>query len=98
MPLSPKEYSPEFRSVSERYANLSREDRWHFRQKAFEKKLDISHLPIVVINRSKQHSYLSHAQERLWFLWNLNPDDAGYNIAGAVRLTGNLDVSALRRA
>ncbi|MCP1197776.1 condensation domain-containing protein, partial [Acetobacter senegalensis] len=37
-------------------------------------------------------------QERLWFLWNLNPDDAGYNIAGAVRLTGNLDVSALRRA
>ncbi|MCG4262570.1 non-ribosomal peptide synthetase, partial [Acetobacter senegalensis] len=35
---------------------------------------------------------------RLWFLWNLIPDDAGYNITGAVRLKGDLDIAALRQA
>ncbi|KXV61937.1 hypothetical protein AD948_00135, partial [Acetobacter senegalensis] len=33
-----------------------------------------------------------------WFLWNLLPDDAGYNITGAVRLRGALDIDALKTA
>ncbi|MFX9649736.1 phosphopantetheine-binding protein, partial [Acinetobacter baumannii] len=40
---------------------------------------------------------LSPAQERLWFLWRLAPEDTAYVIAGAVRLTGRLDVARLRR-
>ncbi|MGK6317797.1 amino acid adenylation domain-containing protein, partial [Neorhizobium sp. DT-125] len=41
---------------------------------------------------------LSPAQERLWFLWRLDPDSAAYTIAGAVRLDGEIDIEALRHA
>src|SRR6476469_2138621 len=38
----------------------------------------------------------SFAQERLWFLDQMDPGDPAYHIAGAVRFTGSLDVPALR--
>ncbi|MEU4178904.1 amino acid adenylation domain-containing protein [Streptomyces sp. NPDC026589] len=41
---------------------------------------------------------LSTAQERLWFLHQLDPDAAAYHMAFAVRLDGSLDRHALRRA
>jgi amino acid adenylation domain-containing protein/non-ribosomal peptide synthase protein (TIGR01720 family) len=41
---------------------------------------------------------LSFAQERLWFLAQLDPDSASYVVPGAVRLEGRLDVSALESA
>ncbi|MFC4434947.1 amino acid adenylation domain-containing protein [Cupriavidus respiraculi] len=40
---------------------------------------------------------LSWAQERLWFLWQLNPHSASYNIPRAVRLTGSLNGKALQQ-
>src|SRR5579864_2378549 len=41
---------------------------------------------------------LSFAQERLWFIDQLEPGSAAYVIAAAMRLTGGLDRRALRRA
>ncbi len=41
---------------------------------------------------------LSFAQQRLWFLHQLNPGDASYNLVGGVRLTGKLDVKALEQS
>ncbi|MEY4579587.1 MAG: hypothetical protein RL701_4290 [Pseudomonadota bacterium] len=41
---------------------------------------------------------LSYAQERLWFLAQLDPSSAAYNIAGAVQVSGVLDVAALAAA
>jgi amino acid adenylation domain-containing protein len=41
---------------------------------------------------------LSYAQSRLWFLNQLDPGSADYNIALAVRLTGELNVEALAQA
>lgn len=41
---------------------------------------------------------LSPSQRRLWFLDQLAPDSAAYNVVFAERLRGPLDVDALRRA
>src|SRR5712691_12090313 len=41
---------------------------------------------------------LSFAQERLWFLDQLQPDSPPFGLFKAVRLEGTLDVSALRRS
>src|SRR5262245_47284054 len=40
---------------------------------------------------------LSFAQERLWFLYRLEPESAVYNIPRAFRLTGDLNFSVLER-
>ena len=41
---------------------------------------------------------LSFAQQRLWFLDQYEPDNILYNIAAAIRLNGQLDVTALERS
>ncbi|MEU2257913.1 amino acid adenylation domain-containing protein [Nocardia xishanensis] len=41
---------------------------------------------------------LSPAQQRMWVLNRLDPTSPAYNIAVALRLTGELDVAAMRRA
>jgi alpha-ketoglutarate-dependent taurine dioxygenase len=41
---------------------------------------------------------LSFAQQRLWFMDQLVPDNPFYNVAAAVKLSGQLNVKALRRA
>ncbi|MFI6362207.1 amino acid adenylation domain-containing protein [Nocardia sp. NPDC050630] len=41
---------------------------------------------------------LSPAQQRMWFLNRFDPDSTAYNIAVAIRLTGELDITALTQA
>jgi len=41
---------------------------------------------------------LSYAQERQWFLWQLEPHSAAYHIPSALRLKGQLDLAALQRS
>ncbi|HEY9315941.1 amino acid adenylation domain-containing protein [Williamsia sp.] len=41
---------------------------------------------------------LSLAQQRIWVINRLDPTSPAYNIAGALRLQGNLDVEALEQA
>ncbi len=54
--------------------------------------------PILPCVQQKQAIPLSFAQARLWFLSQLEPDSATYNIPAAVRLCGQLKVEALQES
>ncbi|HEY0736330.1 MAG TPA: amino acid adenylation domain-containing protein, partial [Herpetosiphonaceae bacterium] len=53
--------------------------------------------PLVVVSRA-QALPLSFAQQRLWFLDQLTPHSAAYNMSLARRLCGVLDLSALQQS
>ncbi|MCR4542205.1 amino acid adenylation domain-containing protein, partial [Pseudomonas sp. 18.1.10] len=53
--------------------------------------------PMLAVGRD-QPLALSFAQERQWFLWQLEPDSAAYHVPSALRLSGHLDRSALQRS
>uniref|UniRef100_UPI003B3A4898 amino acid adenylation domain-containing protein n=1 Tax=Longimicrobium sp. TaxID=2029185 RepID=UPI003B3A4898 len=53
--------------------------------------------PLVAVAREAPLP-LSFAQERLWFLHQMDPADAGYNMAWPSRLRGHLDAYALEQA
>ncbi|HEY6804790.1 MAG TPA: amino acid adenylation domain-containing protein [Pyrinomonadaceae bacterium] len=54
-------------------------------------------LPPITRHASKDPLPLSFAQQRLWFLEQLDPDNRAYHIPAAIRLSGNLSVPALAR-
>jgi amino acid adenylation domain-containing protein len=53
--------------------------------------------PLVRIARDRPLA-LSFAQQRLWFLDQLEPGQSAYHVAWAVRLTGDLEVGALAQS
>ncbi|TBV09274.1 non-ribosomal peptide synthase/polyketide synthase [Phytopseudomonas dryadis] len=53
--------------------------------------------PIPLIDRSRRVA-LSYSQQRMWFLWQLDPQSPAYNVGGMARLRGPLDVEAFERA
>ncbi|MGJ5178586.1 amino acid adenylation domain-containing protein [Bradyrhizobium oligotrophicum] len=54
--------------------------------------------PVRLRPRGATEAPASLQQRRLWFLTRMDPDSAAYNIATALSLTGQLDLSALQRA
>ncbi|HHJ52914.1 MAG TPA: amino acid adenylation domain-containing protein, partial [Caldithrix abyssi] len=52
--------------------------------------------PIMAVSRQEKLP-LSFAQQRLWFLFKLEPDSPFYNIPEAVRIKGHLDPKILER-
>ncbi|MFZ2239141.1 MAG: amino acid adenylation domain-containing protein, partial [Gordonia amarae] len=54
--------------------------------------------PIVAVDPRPQLIPLSFAQQRMWFINRFEPSAATYNIPAVLKLTGALDVDALRQA
>src|SRR6185436_3894811 len=52
--------------------------------------------PMSRADRDAGWAPLSYAQQRLWFIHQLDPTSPAYNIPLAVRLSGKLDIAALR--
>lgn len=85
-------------AVAQTYASLPPEKREAFRLRLRERGMSGEQLPIVAFGGRSERFPLSSAQERLWFLWQLDPDDASYNLSGALRLEGTLHIDKLRGA
>ncbi|NHZ83277.1 AMP-binding protein, partial [Massilia sp. CCM 8695] len=84
--------------IARRLAGLVPDKRALFRQRLRESGVDGASLPIVPLAERPAHVALSFAQQRLWFMDQLEPDSAAYNIPAALRLDGPLDVVALEAA
>ncbi|NWE03700.1 amino acid adenylation domain-containing protein [Pseudomonas sp. IPO3749] len=81
-----------------RFLRLPLEQREQFYQRLQSRGMSFAQLPIASIREDGQHLPLSYAQERQWFLWQLDPDSAAYHVPGALRLSGRLDKAALQRS
>src|SRR5215207_6683985 len=79
-------------------AHLSPEKRRLLELMLKEQGVDISRSLIVPQKRDTNRFTLSFAQQRLWFLDQLEPGSPLYNIPAAVAMTGRLDPAALAAA
>ncbi len=83
--------------LSDRIANLSAEKRAILLSRL--KNIEADKVKTIPKRTSAIKTIpLSYAQERLWFLSQLEPDTAVYNEAGAVELNGKLDDHALKQS
>lgn len=76
-------------------ANLSSEKRRLFDLYLQKEGVNLSELLITSQRRDSDHFPLSFAQQRLWFLDQLEPGNPLYNNPSAIRLSGRLDLKAL---
>ncbi|HTU63202.1 MAG TPA: condensation domain-containing protein, partial [Polyangiales bacterium] len=86
------------RELAARFLALPKDRRQKFYAALTQQGIQSNVLPIPLTPACAEREQLSYAQERLWFLAQLEPDSTAYNMAGALRLRGTPDVQALRRA
>ncbi|MGS2744406.1 amino acid adenylation domain-containing protein [Halomonas sp. LS-001] len=55
-------------------------------------------IPVLSTARRAEPLPLSHDQQRLWFLWQLDPESTAYHIGGVLRLSGQLNTAAMHDA
>ncbi|MGY2224214.1 amino acid adenylation domain-containing protein [Pseudomonas gingeri] len=84
--------------LARRFIELPQEKRRIFLAAMDREGVDFSLLPIASCDGVSERDGLSYAQQRMWFLWQLDPHSAAYNLPMAVRLEGSLDLSALEQA
>ncbi|WP_421857977.1 non-ribosomal peptide synthase/polyketide synthase [Marinobacter salarius] len=84
-------------ALSRRFLGLSADKRQVFLRRLQEQGLDLSSLPIPS-GMAGDASPASFAQQRLWFIDQLEPGNSAYHLPGAIRLNGPLDVGAVQAA
>lgn len=86
------------RTLARRFVELPAEKRSLFLDALRREQVDFAQFPIPSCEGVAGRDGLSHAQQRLWFLWQLDPESAGFNLPISVCLNGKLDIPALERA
>ncbi|MHC8319522.1 non-ribosomal peptide synthetase [Pseudomonas sp. GB2N2] len=84
--------------LARRFIGLALEKRQMFLAALHKEGVDFARFPIPQGVEAEDRQALSYAQQRMWFLWQLDPHSGAYNLPGAVRLTGRLNRSALDQA
>ena len=84
--------------LARRFIGLPLEKRQVFLQALQKEGVDFSRFPIPAGVAVEDRQALSYAQQRMWFLWQLDPASGAYNLPGAVRLKGALNLGALEQA
>ena len=84
--------------LARRFIGLPLEKRQLFLQALQKEGVDFSRFPIPAGVEAEDRQALSYAQQRMWFLWQLDPASGAYNLPGAVRLTGVLSLPAMQQA
>ncbi len=84
--------------LSRRFIELPLDKRRLFLEGMRREGIDFAQLPMSSCVGLSERDGLSYAQQRMWFLWQLEPHSAAYNLPMAVRLDGELQVEALERA
>jgi amino acid adenylation domain-containing protein/non-ribosomal peptide synthase protein (TIGR01720 family) len=84
--------------LARRFIGLPLEKRQMFLAALHKEGVDFARFPIPAGVEADDRQALSYAQQRMWFLWQLDPQSGAYNLPGAVRLTGRLNLSALEQA
>ena len=84
--------------IAQRFVGLPVEQRQQILDKMQASGQSFRLLPIVPARQGLARIPLSYAQQRLLFLWQLEPDSPAYNVPIAVRLKGALDQAVLQQA
>ncbi|MBN9125760.1 MAG: hypothetical protein J0I60_13740, partial [Nitrosospira sp.] len=83
-------------SLAERRARLTPEQRNRLAQRLAGAGGAPRQEPTIPRRKPAGPALLSYAQQRHWFLWQLEPSSTAYHLSGVLRLTGNLDIGAVR--
>ncbi|RRV07249.1 amino acid adenylation domain-containing protein [Pseudomonas sp. v388] len=84
--------------IAKRFVGLPVEQRRQILDKMHETGQSFRLLPIAEVRHELARLPLSYAQQRMLFLWQLEPGNVAYNVPLAVRLDGPLDRRALAQA
>ncbi len=79
-------------------STLSPEQRLLFERRLKERGISLPQSSTIPKRPEKEDIPLSFAQQRLWFIQQLEPTSCVYNVPSVLRLTGDLQVQALEKS
>ncbi|SFI44359.1 non-ribosomal peptide synthetase [Nitrosomonas sp. Nm34] len=82
-------------NLAQRRARLSPEQRQRLAQRLQTGKGRVQQDSIIPRRAAGEPVPLSYAQQRHWFLWQLDPHSTAYHLGGTLRLRGKLNQAAL---
>ncbi|MBO1014335.1 amino acid adenylation domain-containing protein [Achromobacter sp. SD115] len=84
--------------IAKKFSALGAEQRRAVYQKLQTEGWTIGQFPILQRQHAQATETASYSQQRMHFLWQLEPESSAYHISGALRLHGRIDGAVLQRA